>query len=272
MPTPYRLPCGLAVGKCPASSVAVTEPIPAATLILFRETAGPTPEHLFVVRAATMAFAAGAAVFPGGRVDAGDRALAARFPALDPNDAAARVAAIRETIEEAGVAIGLHPTPEADAVARLRAHLHDGIPFADALAGLDLSLDIAALVPFARWCPNFKETRTFDTRFYIVRLPEGAAQASVDETENTRLFWSTAHAVLTAADDDTLRIIFPTRRNLERLAALGSFAAARDQALAIAPATITPWIEEHAGTRFLCIPDGLGYPETREPLATAMRG
>jgi len=253
----------------------MSDAIPAATLVLFREgvtTSAPSPEHLFVERAATMAFAAGAIVFPGGRVDPGDRLIGAHYPALDPDDAAARVAAIRETIEETGVAIGLDRAIDADAVARLRRHLQDGTAFADVLGAMQLGLDPGALVPFARWCPNFRETRSFDTRFYLARLPEDAAIASVDATENVRLFWAAAQSVLDDAAAGAVRIIFPTRRNLERLAMLGSFEAARAQADQIAPDLIEPWIEEREGAQFLCIPTDRGYPITSEPMEAAMRG
>ena len=57
------------------------EAIPAATLILMRPSAaGGPPEILMLERSETMAFAAGALVFPGGRIDPEDHALAARFP------------------------------------------------------------------------------------------------------------------------------------------------------------------------------------------------
>ena len=78
-------------------------PIPAATIVVFRDRAGQPPELLIVERAAGMAFAGGALVFPGGRIDPGDHALGAALPG-DADENAARVAAIRETIEEAGVA------------------------------------------------------------------------------------------------------------------------------------------------------------------------
>ncbi|WP_204270990.1 NUDIX domain-containing protein, partial [Escherichia coli] len=68
---------------------------------------GP-PELLMVERAAAMSFAGGALVFPGGRVDPGDFVLAGRH-AGDVEENAARIAAIRETLEEAGVAVGLYP-------------------------------------------------------------------------------------------------------------------------------------------------------------------
>ena len=75
---------------------------PAATLIIVRDRPGRPAEILMVERSAKMAFAAGALVFPGGGVEAGDHALAARVAgAMDRDEAAARIAAIRETIEEA---------------------------------------------------------------------------------------------------------------------------------------------------------------------------
>ncbi|MGN5373477.1 NUDIX domain-containing protein [Sphingomonas hankookensis] len=82
----------------------MTPAIPAATLILLRDRAEGPPDILMVERAATMAFAGGALVFPGGRIDPGDEALAL---AMGDGDLAPRLAAIRETIEEAGIAIGV---------------------------------------------------------------------------------------------------------------------------------------------------------------------
>ncbi|MFM9977684.1 MAG: NUDIX hydrolase [Sphingomonadaceae bacterium] len=245
--------------------------IPAATLILFRPGAA-ADEHLFVERAATMRFAGGATVFPGGRVDAGDRDLARNFPELDREDAAARIAAVRETIEEAGVAVGLSPVPDLATVEHLRAQLVEGRVFEDILAAASLRLTLNGLVPFARWCPNFNETRNFDTRFYLARLPADAHPARVDLTENVHLFWATAQAVLDRAEASELSIIFPTRRNLERLAMLATFEAASAQAARIPSTLIIPRIEETDSERRLVIPDGLGYPVTSEPLGTASRG
>lgn len=213
-----------------------------------------------------MVFAGGAAVFPGGRVDPGDYDLAARFPHLDAVDAAARIAAVRETIEEAGIAVGIDADVEV-----LRRALADGTALGPLLDAHKLSLDIDTLVPFARWCPNFNETRTFDTHFYLARVEADHAEARVDATENVHLFWATATDVLRRADTGEVKIIFPTRRNLERLAMLTSFEAASEHAAAYPIETITPWIEEREGMQHLCIPDGLGYPVTTKTLQKAMR-
>ena len=243
------------------------EAIPAATLILMRPAAGGgPPEMLMLERAETMAFAAGALVFPGGRVDPDDHATAARFPGLA--DAAARIAAIRETIEETGVAPALGSVADA---AALREALADGEPFAPLLERLGLSLDLGALTPFARWCPNFREARRFDTLFYLAEAPSGEPSHSADETESVHTFWASAADVLAGIEAGRAKAIFPTRRNLERLAGFTSLDEARADAARHPVRQITPWVEERGGRRFVCIPEGIGYPVTAEPYESARR-
>lgn len=245
--------------------------IPAATLVIFRERLGGPPEFLMVERAKAMVFAGGALVFPGGRVDPGDRALAATL-GIGGDDGAARIAAIRETIEEAGLPIGLAPAPTPTALLALRAALHAGEDFGAALARSGSALDPGALVYFARWLPRHEHLRIFDTRFYLARLIDDALVASVDATENVRLIWTTAQGLLDDADAGRAAIIFPTRRNLERLARFASFDAAVADTHAHPVETVTPWIEDRAGVPHLCIPDHLGYPIAAEALATTKRG
>jgi len=253
----------------------MTDPIPAATLVLFRARAGDAPELrpelLIVERTRTMAFAAGALVFPGGRIDPGDRTLAQGFTG-DRDDLAGRIAAIRETIEEAGVMVGVTPIPEAQALTALRSALHAGCPFGEALADAGATLDPHALVPFARWCPRHAATRIFDTRFYLAQAPTDAPEPVVDATETSRAFWASAQGVLDQVAAGGAHLIFPTRRNLERLALYASFEEAVADARARPARTVTPWTEDRDGIEHLCIPDDLGYPVTAETLARAMRG
>ncbi|GAA0667837.1 8-oxo-dGTP pyrophosphatase MutT (NUDIX family) [Sphingomonas insulae] len=245
------------------------EPIPAATLVLIRDRADGPPELLMVERAKAMAFAGGAMVFPGGRIDPGDHALAEQVDAGD--DVAAKVAAIRETIEEAGVAVGLFPEPSADRLAVIRDHLHDGRPFGAILADEGITLALDQLVPFARWLPDHPNMRIFDTLFFLARAPV-QAHATVDATENVRLTWTTAADLLVDADAGLATIIYPTRRNLERLALFASYDEAVAQACGHPVRVITPFTEDRDGVPYLCIPDDLGYPVTAEPMSAAMRG
>lgn len=243
------------------------EAIPAATVIVMRETADGPPELLIVERARAMSFAGGALVFPGGRVDSGDHVLAMMLDG-DPEDLAARIAAVRETIEEAGVAVGV--TVPVAAIPDLQRRLYAGEPMGALLDEVGGTLDLDALVPFARWLPAGVHHKVFDTRFYLARAPQGA-EPVVDGNENVRVFWASARAVLDAADRGEATIIFPTRRNLERLALFASFADAAADARAHPVRTITPWIEARDDGRHLCIPGDLGYPVTSEPLAQAIR-
>ena len=242
------------------------EPVPAATLVLMRERRGGPPELLVTERTGHMAFAAGALVFPGGRIDADDH-LTAETLGTD----AAKVAAIRETIEETGLAPGLTPAPQGATVAALREGLSDEEPFASLLAAHGLAIDGDALIPFARWCPNFRETRRFDTLFFLAEAPAGAPAPQVSAHEAVRAFWASAADILAEVEAGRAHIIFPTRRNLERLARFGSIAKARADAAAHPVATITPWVEERDGAPHVCIPEGIGYPVTSEPLETARR-
>ncbi|SFO21072.1 NUDIX domain-containing protein [Sphingomonas sp. OK281] len=245
--------------------------IPAATLVVFREGNARPPQLLMVERAKAMAFAGGALVFPGGRIDPGDHSLAALLDRPD-DDTAARIAAIRETIEEAGLPVGLSPMPSPSAFETLRAALHAGTAFGEALAEARAGLDLDTLEYFARWRPAHAHARIFDTRFYLARLPAGAPDARVDATENVRLFWATAADVLAEADAGRATIIFPTRRNLERLAQFADLDAALADARAHPVRTVTPWTEMRDGIEHLCIPDDLGYPVTSEPMSDAVRG
>lgn len=242
------------------------DPIPAATLVLMRESAGGPPELLVTERTGNMAFAAGALVFPGGRIDADDHRTAELL-----GTEAATVAAIRETIEEAGLAPGLSPMPGAATVDALRDGLADEEPFASLLAAHGLAIDGDALVPFARWCPNFRETRRFDTLFFLAEAPADAPEPRVSEHEAVRAFWASAKEVLTEIEAGMAHAIFPTRRNLERLARFASFAEARADAERHPVARIVPWVEERDGAPHVCIPEGIGYPVTSEPLETARR-
>lgn len=243
------------------------EAIPAATLIVVSDRPDGPPELLMVERAEGMAFAAGAWVFPGGRIDDPDRALADRL-GID----AATLAAIRETVEETAVPVGLSPVPDEDAALGLQGALVRDQDFADLLEAAGLSLDPDALTPFARWVPKFHAVRRFDTLFYIARAPAGEWQPQVIAGECAGARWLTAADVLEREQRGDARLIFPTRRMLERLAQHGSFEEIRADAMAHPVEPVTPWVEERDGEKFITIPANLGFPVTREKLDGLWRG
>jgi 8-oxo-dGTP pyrophosphatase MutT (NUDIX family) len=246
------------------------EAIPAATLILVRERSGGPPEVLMVERGEGMAFAAGALVFPGGRIDQADRELAAGLGLAD--DGAARIAAIRETVEETAVPAGLAAAPRPEHMLDIQAALVADQPLAEVIEQSGIELDPAALTPFARWVPKFHAVRRFDTLFFIARAAEGDWQPNVIPGECSGAHWISAADALERDRLGEARLIFPTRRNLERLAQHSSFAEIRADALAHAIAPITPWVEERGGERFITIPRDAGYPVTQERLEGLWRG
>lgn len=241
--------------------------IPAATLILVRDRLGGAPELLMVERAEGMAFAAGALVFPGGRIDEADRALGQRL-GVDPH----AIAAIRETIEETAVPVGLAPVPSTQAAARLQSELVADTPLAAVLESAGCRVDAGALTPFARWVPKFHAVRRFDTLFFIARAPEGDWQPRVIEGECAGAAWVTANEVLERDRRGEARLIFPTRRTLERLAQHRTFEEIRADALAYPIEPVSPWVEERDGERFITIPSHLGFPVTEERLDGLWRG
>ena len=240
--------------------------IPAATLVVVRERDGGPPELLMVERAQGMAFAGGALVFPGGRIDDGDRRLGS------DEVAAGAVAAIRETVEETAIPVGLSPTPSVNLALELQRDLLADKPLGDLLEQHRLELDLQALVPFARWVPKFHATRRFDTFFYLARAPAQNWEPRIVEGECSAAHWISAAAALERDRSGEARLIFPTRRNLERLALHRSFKAMKADAEAHPIDPITPWVEQANGENFITIPSGIGYPVTREKLDGLWRG
>lgn len=216
-----------------------------------------------------MSFAAGAFVFPGGRVDPADEAMAVR---LGRPDVAAKIAAIRECIEESAVPAGLIPCPDPADVRELQEALLSGKQFQVVLEGLGLTVDLTALTPFARWQPGPDVSRRFDTSFFLAAAPEGNWTPRAASGECVSARWVSAQSMLDEEERGEAKLIFPTRKNLERLAQHRSFGAIRADAEAHAAGAITPVTEVVAGAEYIRIPEGLGYPITREPMSRIRRG
>lgn len=148
-----------------------SEVLPAATVVLVRETTG---EVLLLLRHARHGFMANVWVFPGGRLDLSDAPDSASGSAptadglIDEAELAPFAhAAIRETWEEAGLLLTDPPRVAAEGEAR------DLRSFAAAI-GDDASSRASRFLkiePFARWITPPSEKRRFDTLFFLGLVP-----------------------------------------------------------------------------------------------------
>jgi 8-oxo-dGTP pyrophosphatase MutT (NUDIX family) len=210
-------------------------------LLLLRERDSRV-EVLMMRRHDALRFMGGMWVFPGGRVDPPDcePAAAALVPEpssddgtvlcapdgapLTPNLALGlRVAACRETWEEAGVLLVRHRDGRTPAPQELRPLMADRdrttqTPggFAQTVAAAGLLLDVDRLVYWSHWITPSHESRRFDTHFFAVAMPEGQV-ASLDQRESTELAWLAPGDVCAAAASGTMLIAPPTQLTLEDL-------------------------------------------------------
>lgn len=261
------------------------EPVPAATVILLRDSAAG-PEVLLLARHAKSEFLPDAYVFPGGRVDEEDHALAARVAGVTAARASAVlrtvapelalgffVAAIRETFEESGLLLArrrgsdeLLDAASAAALARHRLGVQSGErSFRDLVLAEDLVLAADLLAPHGHWITPEDSPRRFDTIFFAAETPPGQ-EALHDGVELTDHVWLRPAQGLDEYRAGRRQMILPTWANLETLL---DFACAKD-ALASSRrrslVPILPVLKERDGKRRIEIPAGSGYPTIEEVL------
>ncbi|MEW9554704.1 NUDIX hydrolase [Nonomuraea sp. NPDC050783] len=224
-----------------AGRIEPVTPRDAATVAILRD--GPAgPEVYLLRRKATMAFAAGAYVFPGGSVDARDTDQAVAWAGPSPAEWGATFhagerlarglvcAAVRETFEESGVLLA---GPDAGSVAadttgddweadRL-ALIGRSLALAGFLARRGLVLRSDLLKPWAHWITPEIEPRRFDTRFFVAVLPAGQRTRDVGG-EADHVAWTRPAEAVERAHRGEIFLMPPTYRTLSELAAYGSVA------------------------------------------------
>jgi 8-oxo-dGTP pyrophosphatase MutT (NUDIX family) len=222
-------------------------PRPASTVILIRD-ATPSPQVYLLRRTASMAFAAGMSVFPGGRVDPADEAVADGWTGPAPREFAARLgcddemavafvaAAVRETFEESGVLLA---GPDADSVvadtsgddweAERVALEGRALSFSDFLHGRGLTLRADLLGVWAHWITPEFERRRYDTRFFVAALPEGQKTRDVSG-ESDEVAWMLPADAVRQVDAGEMAMLPPTYLSCQEIAAYPRVAAVLDAA------------------------------------------
>ena len=188
-----------------------SEPRRSSTLVLLRER-GPSVEVLMLLRADRGDQNSLRWVFPGGLLDPTDALARPHFHGIDDDIASRRLgvaeggldywtAALRETLEEAGVLIALDADgqpPDAathePAVARWRQQARElprgqaGASFAALFAQQQWRLPGPAVLPLAHWITPLGMPKRFDTRFFVGAAPLGC-EVRIDGVEVTEHRW-----------------------------------------------------------------------------------
>ena len=233
---------------------------------------------LMQVRHSGMAFAGGALVFPGGKIEAQDSDTdldglidnAAGEDELRP----AKIAAIRETFEECGLLLASDaddPRPingvRASQLARDRQLLNRGdLRFRDILRRDSLRLACDSLVHFAHWItPDFMPRR-FDTHFFLAHAPE-SQQAVHDGEESVDSVWIRPEDAIDAAADGRYKMLFPTRSILHRLCGDTPPSDHLRDAADTPIVTVAPQLIKRETGTFVQIPDNIGYAFFEEQIS-----
>jgi 8-oxo-dGTP pyrophosphatase MutT (NUDIX family) len=252
-----------------------TPPIPArpaATVLLLRNGARGL-EVFMVTRHLKSSFMAGALVFPGGAVDPADSDPEMLAALTRPADLDFRIAAIRETFEEAGILLArprgatglIGPDRLAGIEKQYRVRLNRGeIGFPALLTAEALVPAPDALIGFAHWITPENLPKRFDTRFYLARAPEGQLGLH-DDGELTESRWVRPAEALTEAAAGRCKIVLATRLNLELLGQSdtvdGALAAAKRRQIV----TVLPVIAPTPSGPVIRIPADSGYGVSEIP-------
>ncbi|NCF34619.1 MAG: NUDIX hydrolase [Proteobacteria bacterium] len=252
------------------------EPKPAATILLLRDGTANL-EVFMVVRHHQIDFASGALVFPGGKADPQDFAEAL-IPHLrgqedDSDMRAAQVSAIREAFEECGILLarelGSDNIISGERLASLqefREPMNKGdISLLDFLQQQKLQLACDQLTHFAHWITPPMMPKRFDTHFYLVTAPDDHI-ALHDGYESVDSVWIEPQAAVNEANSGKRTIIFPTLRNLGKLAAATNVSEAMNNANNSTMVPVLPWTEKRDDGNYLCIPKEAGYAISEEKM------
>lgn len=256
------------------------EPRPSASVIVLRDS--PAGLQVLMLRRAEKPNDqnSGAAVFPGGLLDAQDSQPAAHACVQGLDDAAASarlglpaqglswwLAALRECFEECGLLYADQPgavvaLPASERRA-LREALNRGtLGVADFCQRFGLRLDASAFTYYSHWVTPPGRPKRFDTRFFVAVAPP-AQQAEADNTELLALMWLTPAEAL--APERGLKLLNVTELTLRELARHPSTASVLAEAAArpLAPA-IRPVVGRTPdGQPHVLMPDAWAYHEVQ---------
>ena len=256
-------------GDLPTDGVPIR---PAATVVLLDDR--PDLHVLALRRTDASTFVAGHTLFPGGAVDDGDRdprwsdlatGGAADLGGMD-DPCSYRVAALRETIEEVGLTVGIDDRDVAAGLVARRYDLEAGaVSLADQVSAAGARVDLSGLRSVARWVTPMPSIKRYDTAFFVARAPAGADPV-VDGHEAVHAEWCRPVDVLTRWADGELTMISPTIAMFQLLATYRSVDDVLEAASGDAPVVHVRVLDESTDRVRFAGSEGYDEPGTRAVL------
>lgn len=190
---------------------------PASTIMLARDFEG-TLEVLLLKRNKALAFAAGLWVFPGGKIEADE------IEQSENDLEAAKIAAIRETKEEANLDIGIDD-----------------------------------LVFFSHWTTPEIEPRRYATWFFFGEVSHNSSEVTIDDSEIKEHVWLHPQVALDKLQEGKLGMMPPTIVSLQIIKKCQSAAEAKVKLQEEEPIFILPVLQLKDG-KMICMYEGdAGY-------------
>ena len=201
----------------------------AATVLIMRQ-AETGMEILLLRRNAKLAFAGGAWVFPGGAVDQADRDSDSAGP--EDELRSARVAAVRESAEECG-----------------------------------LALDVQQLVHFAHWTTPEKSKRRFATWFFAAVVADTESTVVIDDGEIHDFQWLTPAQAMAMHYAGELNMMPPTYMSIKLVDQFSSAEKALESLRHFDAYWVTPRFARDGEVGLLLYPGDAGYETQNGALA-----
>ncbi|MFK7908560.1 MAG: NUDIX domain-containing protein [Chitinophagales bacterium] len=189
----------------------------ASTIMLVREQEGEL-EVLLLKRNKALAFAGGLWVFPGGKIEAFEEEQG------EDDLAAAKLAAVRETKEEANI-----------------------------------DIDPENLFFFRHWTTTVKEPRRYATYFFFGAVENAASEVKVDDSEIKQHLWIHPQKALDKVRTRELAMMPPTIMSLQLIRKCQSVAEAQELILQEKPIFILPVLQPKNGKMFCMYEGDAGY-------------
>ncbi len=224
-------------------SPGTSPPKDSSTVILTRDKTEGQYEIFLMRRHRKQVFMGGAFVFPGGKLDEDDCDLdLVRYSrGFSPEEAKERLrepglsdekvsgiffAAVRETFEEAGVLLAYTAKGRlmdfaddevAERFSEYRLNIYrKGISLKELARRENLHYALDLLIPYSHWITPEIESKRYDTRFLLARVPRGQSpvHCSIEMTES---MWITPTAALEQHESGEILLMPPTLKTVLEL-------------------------------------------------------